>query len=442
MSIPLDRLYHYIHDVAKRVHGDRILIYRFSPHGSKNIEDLKPIHAEHMQAEHLQSNVFCPQIYCYDQEPLDYDRYQAGTYNEAAREHQRIYQKELTVFHGYNLRVLVWNIYDKCILLHSEQQSPEVEKYRASQFIPVYYWAHAVIALDWFRYAQHVEIAPVSDQKLFLVYNRAWAGTREYRIKFTELLQKNNLINHCVTAFNAVDPDSGTHYCDHVFKNTAFETKAIDNCLPLTQATSAASADFDVQDYAGTQFEVVLETLFDDTRIQLTEKILRPIACGHPFILASTPGSLQYLRNYGFRTFDGIIDESYDLEQDPVERLTAITAAMIEITKWSPEQQQINWTKIKEITQYNKQHFFSTEFFQSIIDELQHNLKSALTEMEETNTGNRLITTRIAYCRAVKQQHGQAAVDALIERYRKNLANMQRLLMLARQYRNRARQTL
>jgi uncharacterized protein YeaO (DUF488 family) len=433
MSIPLDRLYHYIQDVAEQVHGDRILIYRFSPHGSKNIEDLTPI-----QKEYNLLNIFWPQIYCYDQEPLDYDRYQAGTHTELTRDFQNRYQEELTVFPGYNLRVRVFNIYDKCLLLHSEQQSPEVNKYQASQFIPVYYWAHAIIALDWFRYAQHVEVVPAVDQKLFLVYNRAWAGTREYRIKFVELLQKNNLLDHCVAAFNAVDPDSGTHYRDHVFKNPAFETEDIDNCLPSTQAASAASADFDIQDYANTQFEVVLETLFDDSRIQLTEKILRPIACGHPFILASTPGSLKYLQNYGFRTFDGIIDESYDQIQDPVKRLTAITAVMTQISEWSPTQQKINQEKIKEIVQHNKRHFFSAVFFQSIVDELQNNLRSALTELEETNTGNRLIQARIDYYRAVKQQHCQAAVDEF-ERNRQHLARTQRLLTLARQYRTRSR---
>jgi uncharacterized protein YeaO (DUF488 family) len=431
MSIPLDRLYHYIQDVAEQVHGDRILIYRFWPHGSKNIQDLTPIQANNPLS------MFWPQIYCYDQEPLDYDFYQAGTHTEQARDFQNRYQKELPLFQRYNLRVRAFNIYDKCLLLHSEQQSPEVEKYRAGQFIPVYYWAHAIIALDWFRYAEHVEIAPVTDQKLFLVYNRAWAGTREYRIKFVELLQKNNLLDHCVAAFNAVDPDSGTHYRDHVFKNTAFEAEDIDNCLPSTQAASAASADFDIKDYASTQFEVVLETLFDDFRIQLTEKILRPLACGHAFILASTPGSLQYLRNYGFRTFDGIVDESYDLVQDPVERLAAITAAMTQISEWSPTQQKINQEKIKEIVQHNKRHFFSAVFFQSIVDELQNNLRSALTELEATNTGNQLIQNRIDYYRAVKQQHCQAAVDEF-ERNRQNLARTQRLLTLARQYRSRS----
>jgi hypothetical protein len=40
MSIPLDRLYHYIENVAQEIYNDRIIIYRFYPHGSKNINDL------------------------------------------------------------------------------------------------------------------------------------------------------------------------------------------------------------------------------------------------------------------------------------------------------------------------------------------------------------------------------------------------------------------
>ena len=40
MNIPLDRLYHYIRDVAQEIYSDRIVIYRFFPFDSKNINDL------------------------------------------------------------------------------------------------------------------------------------------------------------------------------------------------------------------------------------------------------------------------------------------------------------------------------------------------------------------------------------------------------------------
>ena len=394
MSIPLDRLYHYIHDVAEQVRSDYVLIYRFTPHGSKNIKDLTALF-EHVGNYRIPTLFMYPQIFCYDQEPLDYDFYQASNVN---RDIEWVNNNiDMSLIQPQNLRVHSVNMYDKCILLHSEQQSTNVQKYQSSHFIPVYYWAHAIIALDWFRFAKHIVIAPANLQKQFLIYNRAWAGTREYRLKFLELLQQKNLVDNCQTSFNPVDPEHDVHYTAHEFKNIAFKPVHIQDTFPTTAASSCASADFTAEDYANTKFEVVLETLFDDNRIQLTEKILRPVACGHPFILASTPGSLAYLRDYGFKTFDSIIDESYDAEPDPVARLNLIVAEMKTITEWTPEQQQLNHVKIKEITNYNKQHFFSEQFFSSIVDELKYNLQYAFDILEDTNTSKTFIEYRKKY---------------------------------------------
>jgi hypothetical protein len=432
MSIPLDRLYHYIQDVAEQVHGDHILIYRFSPHGSKNIEDLTPL-----TFVNLLDHCILPTIYCYDQEPLDYKYYQKSKYSAAHDHYQKLYNQEIELFNGYNLRIDPWNIHDKCLLLHSEKYSKEVQLYKNSHFIPVYYWSHAVVALDWFRYAKHIDIIPATTQTQFLIYNRAWAGTREYRIKFVELLQKNNLVNDCKTSFNRIDPDTDTYYTDHVFKNKDLKPEIIQDACTNTDAPSWSSADFCIEDYANTKLEIVLETLFDDTRIQLTEKILRPIACGHPFILASTPGSLQYLREYGFKTFSDVIDESYDSEQDPVARLNLIISAMKKIISWTPEQQKINQEKIKEITEYNKKHFFSDNFFQSIIFELKHNLKSGLAELEDTNTGKTFIKSRIAYYELLRANEKIFADKLAQNRAPDRLQKTQRMLSRARSYYNR-----
>ena len=389
MSIPLDRLYHYIHDIAEQVRGDYVLIYRFFPHGSKNIEDLNVLFENDGDYAMPMARAY-PQIVCYDQEPLDYDFYQALDVIDS--DHGMNFD-----IVSSNLRTYINNIYDKCILLHSEKQSIDVQKYQSSHFIPVYYWAHAIIAQDWFRFAKHVNIQSNKLQKQFLIYNRAWAGTREYRLKFVELLQQHQLVDNCQTSFNPVDPEHNIHYTTHEFKNTAFKPGHIQDVLPTTSAPSCSSADFIINDYANTTFEVVLETLVDDDRIQLTEKILRPIACGHPFILAATPGSLAYLRDYGFKTFNGIIDESYDTEIDPVKRLNLIVAAMKTITEWTSEQQLHNLIQIKEITNYNKQHFFSEQFFNLIINELKNNLTVAFAEMEETNTCKTYINNKKKY---------------------------------------------
>jgi hypothetical protein len=304
-----------------------------------------------------------------------------------------------------------------------------VKQYTNSHFIPVYYWSHAIIALDWFRYANSIDITPNTQQKQFLVYNRAWAGTREYRLKFTELLQKNNLANDCQTSFNSVDPDHNIHYTDHVFKNSNFKSTIDASALPTTSASSSSSADFSIDDYANTKFEVVLETLFDDSRIQLTEKILRPIACGHPFLLASTPGSLEYLRSYGFKTFNGIINERYDSEQDPVKRLNLIIDSMKSINNWSVAEQETNWIKIKEITEYNKRHFFSNAFFKLVIDELKSNLKSAFDELENTNTSITYLEKRVA-CYKLPEMDQAEKTSSL----RANLKDETLILQTARSY--------
>jgi hypothetical protein len=71
MSIPLDRLYHYIESVACKVRNGNTIIYRFYPHGSKKIENLMPL-----QTYPVKSYVLDPEIYCNDQEPLNFEMYQ------------------------------------------------------------------------------------------------------------------------------------------------------------------------------------------------------------------------------------------------------------------------------------------------------------------------------------------------------------------------------
>jgi hypothetical protein len=46
----------------------------------------------------------------------------------------------------------------------------------------------------------------------------------------------------------------------------------------------------------------------------ISEKIFKPMAFRHAFVVHGTPGTIRYLHELGFETFDHIIDESYDNE--------------------------------------------------------------------------------------------------------------------------------
>jgi hypothetical protein len=381
MNIPLDRLYHYIENIAEEIYDARVIIYRFYPHGSKNINDL--INISEIKNEWYEKTI-SPSIWCNDQEPLDYEFYKVKVNLQQSEGTFLNILKSIGEFVLPKNLNYQKNIFEKGLLLHSEQRSSEVEKYRLNnELIPVYYWSHAIIARDWFRYAEHISRTK-NVKKTFLIYNRAWSGTREYRLTFAELLVRLGLQDSCQTSISPVEPELGIHYDLHRFKNPGWRPNIVlENFFPINTAKSHYSADFDIEDYKATDIEIVLETLFEDSRLHLTEKSLRPIALGQPFILAGTHLSLEYLRSYGFRTFGHIWDERYDQCIDPQERLIRIADLMKHIANWSPSVREIKMAKAQAVADYNKKHFFSQKFFNLIVNELKTNLTSAFDELQQ-----------------------------------------------------------
>jgi hypothetical protein len=124
MSIPLDRLYHFINNIASEIHGDRVIIYRFWPHGSKNITDLNNL----LDADSdWYSKIIFPAIWCNDQEPLDYE-----FYSEPVKIFDSPWSSILkSVNLHYTPKNLSFyrNIFEKNLLLHSEKRSSNLKKY-------------------------------------------------------------------------------------------------------------------------------------------------------------------------------------------------------------------------------------------------------------------------------------------------------------------------
>ena len=85
----------------------------------------------------------------------------------------------------------------------------------------------------------------------------------------------------------------------------------------------------------------------------LTEKTWKPISCRKPFILAATPYALRDLRKLGYKTFDGIIDESYDTMENDQERMKAIGAEIERINNLPKEAYKEFLNKTKEVVEFN-----------------------------------------------------------------------------------------
>ena len=385
-------MYHWVRGCV----NEPLSIYTFKPHGSKNITDLNFL-------ESCDSNAIAPEVVCHDQEPLNYDihksidAYQCWKHvkqfrhlgpDDQIRTDAQInlltpYFKNLGFFAALRA-IKPRSIFDRYILLHSEKNSSDVEKFKGSAE-PVYYWCHGIIARDWYRFAE-------SDPRLnrqknskdtFLIYCRAWSGTREYRLKFLQILIDQQLINHCKTS--VLQHDQGYDLLTYKCNNSNFQPDNAQLCaVPINLESAVASADYCAEDFANTDISIVLETIADDTKIHLTEKTLRPIACGHPFMLIAGPGSLEYLRSYGFKTFAPWINESYDQEPNIVKRMKMVTAEMERIQSMPVSDRKYLLFQLQTITQFNKRHFFSDDFFNQIRDELVENFGNAINNVKST----------------------------------------------------------
>lgn len=106
--------------------------------------------------------------------------------------------------------------------------------------------------------------------------------------------------------------------------------------------------------YTDTWFSLVTETIYDYPYTFRTEKIWKPILMAHPFIVVSNAGYYKDLHEAGFKTFDGIIDESFDLVEDPYYRIAGALNEVYNILERIGAENF--WNATRDICKYNQQH--------------------------------------------------------------------------------------
>jgi hypothetical protein len=129
--------------------------------------------------------------------------------------------------------------------------------------------------------------------------------------------------------------------------------------------------------YIDTYFSLVTETVTDSYSFR-TEKIWKPIAIGHPWIAVANAGFYKDIRNLGFKTFEHLIDESFDLIEDSQQRVSRIAEVVEDLCKSDLDQ---FLKESHDICTYNQQHFADTaikiqqEFPERFLDFLNQNIQ-------------------------------------------------------------------
>ena len=107
-------------------------------------------------------------------------------------------------------------------------------------------------------------------------------------------------------------------------------------------------------------FQLVTENIYNNDGFFCSEKTFIPISLGKPFLILGSSNSLNGLRNLGFKTFHPYIDEAYDLEPNLSDRLKMVILELKRLDllrKSDPKQFYSQYEKIKQIAEYNQNHF-------------------------------------------------------------------------------------
>jgi hypothetical protein len=108
-----------------------------------------------------------------------------------------------------------------------------------------------------------------------------------------------------------------------------------------------------IEPYRDTYFSLVTETVFEQPWPFRTEKIAKPIAIGHPFIVAANPGYYRDLHRLGFQTFGHVIDESFDTIEHHQDRMDRIITVVQDLCQQDLDAFQ---KECYTVCKYNQQH--------------------------------------------------------------------------------------
>jgi len=340
----------------KSSHG----LHWFDPFGSVRFEDL-------CNVPPVDNNKNSVRYLFWDQEPL----------------HQETVDQTLSSF------VTMFPLGTRHIIT-SEHNSDQVEHVKNTYgFVPHYYFFHGWAALDWYRGYDRSFLMPApNDRKItatFISPNRIVAGQRNHRLLMFYHILKNQMLDNYIS-FPAICPAEGIAVRDAVKSLTdtypdiesVYADKNLHLPLEFEGESGAPMHSFQLSLFtqcASSLLYLVNETVAAGRRHHLTEKTFKPICLRMPFVLVGTQGSLEYLRSYGFKTFNSLWDESYDLETDDVIRLEKIAGLLKELNSLNTAEKNSLFHRAEQICQHNYDHFYGGGFESVLWTELTQMIK-------------------------------------------------------------------
>lgn len=89
----------------------------------------------------------------------------------------------------------------------------------------------------------------------------------------------------------------------------------------LAEKGNQLATKITLEHYSDSGISIVTETGVDSWHMRLTEKLIKPLALGHPFVVVGHIGSVRLVKSLGYSDFSEFIDHRYDTIESPSLRI-------------------------------------------------------------------------------------------------------------------------
>lgn len=300
-------------------------------------------------------------IFFHDQEPIHLDQYKP-LFDAVVRNNNDIIR--LNLLPEFKTKRIRGNI------VVSERGENIDMLYNMYGWIPHYYFYHGWACQDWFRgYDKTFLIPRAADRtptRTFMSPNRIVAGKRDHRVLFLYNVFKNKLENNHISA-PRICPEEQVNITDIAQKyiNTYADIEQVFRDAELPRLFAGEETQHMTSCWLGNFKEaqdslvyVPTETVYFGRRAHITEKTFKAIALEMPFVLIAPANSLEYLREYGFKTFGSVLDESYDQETNDIQRTEKVTKLLKDLDNLTVKERIELHRACLPIVEYNYNHFY------------------------------------------------------------------------------------
>jgi hypothetical protein len=221
----------------------------------------------------------------------------------------------------------------------------------------------------------------VCDYNKQLSFDVLLGRPRLHRDYVYKSIQEHNMFDNCI--LNYQTSESGQSY-KNFWDNFTLE--------PNTVATSFGKAGTEqpciyegvntylsrvipISIYNKTAYSIIAETNYNNSYSFFTEKTAKPLISRRVFIMFSGYQMLQNLKNLGFKTFDSVIDESYDLIEDDQYRWHT---TFQQVKNLSQANQEFVYSTVSEVLEHNYNHIMSIDWTARALEQIKQVIRTEI----------------------------------------------------------------